>query len=395
MTTVPFTPPNPEADLLLTCARVQLHTTQRQHLHDLLSRPLDWNRILSLAARHGLLPLLALHLQALAADAIPVIVLEQLRAHQHAVALRNLGLSGELVRVLRLFDEQHIAALPFKGPTLAQFAYGNPALREFGDLDLLLRPSDVPRARSLLVDQGYRSSYALTPAQEQAYFAYQGQIPLEKPERAIVELHAALAPRMFPFDLGLAHLWPRHGVVTLLGQPVVAPAAEDLLLILCMHGAKHLWKNLGWICDVAELLRVHPSLDWEQVRHEARRLRSERMLRLGVHLAERVLHAPLPPEVSHEARRDAAVRTLAERVLRHLLDDREWTPGGLESAAFHLRLREQPRDGLRFCASLLLTPTLADWKALSLPSPLAFLYYGVRPLRLLGKYLRLTNSADT
>ena len=41
------------------------------------------------------------------------------------------------------------------------------------------------------------------------------------------------------------------------------------------------------------------------------------------------------------------------------------------------------------------TPTLADWQAVSLPPPLAFLYHGVRPVRLLGKYLRLTGSTDT
>ena len=83
-----------------------------------------------------------------------------------------------------------------------------------------------------------------------------GQIPLEKSECAIVELHATLSPRAFPFALELTRMWPRRCVVTLMGQPLAAPGAEDLLLILCMHGAKHLWKNLGWICDVAELLRA-------------------------------------------------------------------------------------------------------------------------------------------
>ena len=298
MTTVPLTPPNPEVDFLLTCARVDLLEANVQHLRQLLMRPLDWNRLVALAARHGLLPLLGRHLQTLPADAIPAAVLESLRTHQHAVALRNLGFGGELVRVLRLFAEHAIPVLPFKGPTLAQFAYGSTALREFGDLDLLLRPRDVPRAKSLLVDQGYRPQYALTPAQETAYLRSIGQIALEKPERAIVELHATLSPRAFPFDLDLPRLWPRRCVVTLMGQPLVAPGAEDLLLILCMHGAKHLWKNLGWICDVAELIRARPALDWQQVRHEARRLRSERLLHLGVQLAERVLQAPLPPDVS-------------------------------------------------------------------------------------------------
>jgi hypothetical protein len=388
MTTVHFTPPTTETDLLLTCARVALDEAQAHHLRALLELPLDWERVAALAARHGLLPLLGLHLDALAPEAAPPAVRERLRSHRQAVALHNLGLTGELVRLLRLFDERGI-------PALAQFAYGSVALREFGDLDLLLRPRDVERARSLLAGEGYRPQYALTPAQEAAYLHCLGQSPLEKPDRAVVELHASLVPRAFAFDLDLARMWPRRRVVALTGQPVAAPGAEDLLLILCMHGAKHLWKNLGWVCDVAELLRARPELDWDQVRREARRLRGERLLRLGVRLAEGVLRTPLPPDVAHEARRDAAVRALAARVVPHLFDQVEWVPGGLQSVAFHLRLRERPGDAVRFCLSLLVTPTLADWKAASLPRPLAFLYYGVRPVRLLGKYLRLTGSTGT
>jgi hypothetical protein len=395
MATAHFTPPNPETGLLLTCARVELPEANSRHLRALLELPLDWDRVVGLAARHGLLPLLALHLLALAPGAVPPAVRERLRSHRQAVALHNLGLAGELVRLLRLLDERGVPALPFKGPALAQFAYGNVGLREFGDLDVLLRPGDVPRARSLLAAEGYRPQYALTPAQEAAYLRYLGQLPLEKPPRTVVELHASLAPRAFAFDLDLARMWPRRGVVALSGQPVAAPGAEDLLLILCMHGAKHLWKNLGWICDVAELLRVRPHVDWDAVRREARRLGCGCLLRLGAYLAEGVLDAPLPPDVSWEAGGDAAVRALARRVVPHLFGDVEWTPGGLESVAFHLRLRERPRDAVRYCLSLLVTPTLADWQAVSLPPPLAFLYHGVRPVRLLGKYLRLTGSTDT
>ncbi len=395
MTLVPLTPANPEIDFLLTCARVDLPETHARHLRQLVAQPLDWRRLVALAARHGLLPLVARHVQSLPHDTIPATVVEDLRGHQHAVALRNLGLSGELVRVVRLLSEHGIPVLPFKGPTLAQLAYRNAALREFGDLDLLLRPRDVPRAKRLLLEQGYRPQYALTPTQEAAYLRSIGQIPLEKAERAVVELHARLAPRAFPFDLDLSRMWPRRCTVALLGQSLPAPGVEDLLLILCMHGAKHLWKNLGWICDVAELLRVHHALNWQQVQREARRLRGERLLRLGVHLAERVLGAPLPRDISCAVQRDDAVRLLTDQVLRRLLDDEEWTPSGAESAAFHLRLREHWRDALRYSVSLLSTPTLADWKAVSLPSPLAFLYYGVRPVRLLSKYLRLRPSAPS
>src|SRR5256885_207947 len=91
--------------------------------------------------------------------------------------------------------------------------------------------------RLLALAGGYGPQYDLTPAQETAYLRHLGQISLEAPGRAVVELHATLAPRAFPFDLDLARMWPRRRSLTLSGQPVAAPSAEDVLLILCMHGA--------------------------------------------------------------------------------------------------------------------------------------------------------------
>jgi hypothetical protein len=44
---------------------------------------------------------------------------------------------------------------------------------------------------------------------------------------------------------------------------------ENLLLVRCAHGSKHLWERLGWICDVAELIRVRKEKsDWEKVNKE-------------------------------------------------------------------------------------------------------------------------------
>src|SRR5207244_11975507 len=59
------------------------------------------------------------------------------------------------------------------------------------------------------------------------------------------------------------------------GTLVRTLSAEHLLLVLCAHGAKHCWERLGWICDVAELLRGTPALDLSGMLAQARSLRSE------------------------------------------------------------------------------------------------------------------------
>ena len=70
---------------------------------------------------------------------------------------------------------------------------------------------------------------------------------------------------------------------------MLALAPEDSLLILCVHANKHQWSRLGWICDIAEMLRSHPDLNWPVVMEQARMLRSERMLLLGLLLARESL----------------------------------------------------------------------------------------------------------
>jgi len=54
-------------------------------------------------------------------------------------------------------------------------------------------------------------------------------------------------------------IWRRQGTLSVLGTNVRWPAAEDLLLILCLHASTHRWGELKWIVDIAELLRTQSS----------------------------------------------------------------------------------------------------------------------------------------
>ncbi len=380
----------PEWQLLLELARVALEPARAERVRALLRQTLDWSWLQRMAASQGTKALLWWHLGRIAPEAVPAPIRDELRQWFHDNTGRNLLLTGELLRLLNLFAAQGVRVIPFKGPTLAAYAYGNLALRQFVDLDLLLTPADLPRAGELLRQQGYRSGLTLAPAEEDAYLASIGQMPFVKNGRScMVELHAQIAPRDFHFPLGLKRLGPRLRPLSLNGKEVSALAGEDLLLILCAHGAKHLWMSLGWICDVAELLRVHPAMNWPAVFEEARFLRCERILLLGLLLAHDLLEAPVPQELAARARAAPTVRTLMAQVCRQMFRERDSGTGGLQNAFFQLRVRERLRDGFRYTLSLALTPTVADWTALHVPASLSFVHYLYRPVRLAGKYGRL------
>jgi hypothetical protein len=388
-------PVRPEVQLLLSCARVCLEPDRAQQVQALLRQDLDWAYLVRAAQAHGTAPLLYWHLSRMAPDAIPAPTRDDLRQWFHANARHNLLLTGELLRLLRLFVAHGVRAVPFKGPTLAACAYGNLALRQFNDLDLLVAPSDLPRARELLAAEDYRSGLPLAPAQEDAYLASIGQMPFVREDRAcMVELHAQIAPRDFHFPLGVERLGPRLRPVALNGQEVLALAAEDLLLVLCAHGAKHHWMCLGWICDVAELLRVHPAMNWPAVVAEARSLRCERILLLGLLLAHDLLQAPVPDDLVGRARSAGPVPALAVQVAGQTFDESDGRLRGLHNALFQFWVRERVRDGLRYTLSLAFTPTVADWTSLRMPASCSLFYYLLRPLRLAGKYGRLVFRRD-
>jgi hypothetical protein len=194
----------PEWQILLELARVALDPARAERVCTLLGPTLDWAWLQRTAGAQGTTALLWWHLGRIAPEAAPAPIRDGLGQWFHEHTRRNLLRTGELLRLLNLFAAQGVRFVPFKGPTLAAYAYGNLALRQFVDLDLLLTPADLPRARELLTQQGYRCELALAPAEQDAYLASIGQMPFVKADRTfMVELHAWIAPRDFYFPLGL------------------------------------------------------------------------------------------------------------------------------------------------------------------------------------------------
>ncbi|HEX7252200.1 MAG TPA: nucleotidyltransferase family protein, partial [Thermoanaerobaculia bacterium] len=345
--------------------------------------------LIRMASPHGMLPLLYWNLNNTCPAQVPKEFLDQLRKHFHANARHNLVLTAELLKLLRVFESHEIPVVPFKGPVLAASVYGNLALREFGDLDILVRRRDAMRAKDLLLSFGYRDPRSLSEAQETALRQSGCQYCLVRGDgRVGIDLHWRFTTASFPFPLGLEDLQDRLVPVDLAGTTVLSLAPDDLLLVLCMHGSKHLWTRLEWICGVAELVRATPKMKWEQVIEKARKVGGKRMFCIGLLLARDLLRAPLSDEVCANIESDSAARLIAGRVRKRLF--REGGPGGMELWGFRCRVRERWRDRWPFLMSLagtLITPNTEDQAFLQLPASLSFLHYLSRPIRLVGSHV--------
>ncbi len=382
----------PKEELLLCCARCHMTPEQGERMRALVEAKPNWGFLVSMAHRHGLTPLFYWHLQSICADSVPQNTLKHLRDHFHANARRNLFLTAELIKVLNIFEDHEVPAIPFKGAVLANSLYGNLAFREFNDLDVLVHREDVLRVKDLLLSVGYRPEIDLTRVQESAYMRTECEYNFRLDDgRVRVEIHWEFAPRYFSFTFDHGPLWKNVARTTLGGIQIRTLSPEDLLLVLCVHGGQHLWGSIGWVCDVSELIRVHRAMDWNRVMDQAKRAGMKRMLHLGLYLAIDLLQADIPQVMLDRVRSDQSVHKLARQVREKLFFEgnlRNETIEGWRLKSIDLKMRERLRDRIKYCYRLLVTLNIGDWSVISLPPVLFPLYYAIRPIRLTAKLVR-------
>jgi hypothetical protein len=376
----------PENELLIQVARPALDVAQRECVRLLLRGDLDWGYLKAMAHRHSLIPLLYYHVNVVCPEAVPAQVLSQLRHRNNENTRQSLLLTGELIKLMDLLEAHSIQAIPFKGPTLALSAYGDVALRQFGDLDVLVHKQDVVKVKELLAGEGFKPRPELTRTQEAAMLRFDCAYNFGNDKNVLFDVHWNFAAPYFSFEFDVERLWERLEPITINGRQLPGLSPEDLLLALCLHGSTHFWERLGWIGDVAGLIDRRRDIDWELVLNDATRQGSRRILSLGLTLASELLEAPLPPEVLRTVQKDTVVSTLAEQVQQRLFAQDLPMSGILDGALLQLRMRERKRDRLRSSLRLAATPRVYDWMFLPLPDRLFFLYYLLRPLRLAGKY---------
>lgn len=374
-----------ENELLLCCARTNASPELVTTIRELSAADVDWNYLLLLARRHSINPLLYRQLERHASELVPSAVLAQLKLQHQQNCARNTILTNEVCKLIDLFNQHDIETIPYKGPALAVFAYNDLALRRFVDLDIIIRKQDVPRARDLLLRDGYSLTKPLTPEQQHLLLRTQHNLQFARDNRRILlELHWEVAPYLFASSVQENELWQNLTTMILNGREVKTLRAEDLLFSLCVHGSRHLWERLAWICDVAEIVARH-DLNWDALQQRATEADSERMFLLGLYLAQKLLQTKLPPEVEQRCAADERLEPLAARIIEHLFNGPTHVPAtSREIFKYNLGVRTSVSARARYLVHML-RPTDADVDARSLPGRFTFVYYLTRPFRLIFK----------
>ena len=382
----PTAPVVPEWNLLLAASSPDVRR-DLDGIRPLLDSRLDWDTVLLLADHHGTSSLLYHNLEPLA-NVVPSAVFASLRQRYERNIHKSLFLARELIRILECLDSLRIDVVPYKGVVLSETYYGDMAMRQSGDMDLFVREQDVARIKSAVRELGYTPRLPIPENAEAAYLASGYECTFDSPAgKNLLELQWALQPRFYAVDFDMDGLFERAVNATIAGRGMKTPSSEDLLLVLSVHAAKHVWGRLIWLWDIAQVLK-RDSLNWDWIKVQAHHLGIERVLHITVLLANRFLATPIPVPIRDAAATDKIAHAFTEKIAISIAEGVCYEEHKIEYFRLMMRLRERQLDRLRFLTRLTFTPGPGEWDTIQLPKPLFPLYHLVRLARLGARWMK-------
>jgi Uncharacterised nucleotidyltransferase len=201
----------------------------------------------------------------------------------------------------------------------------------------------------------------------------------------VLELQWALQPRFCAVDFDMEELFARAVNVTIAARSMKIPSPEDLLLVLSVHAAKHVWGRLIWLCDIAQILKRN-KLNWDWVQSRARDLGMERILHITLLLTERFLQTAIPAPIESIVRSDRAAHVFVDEIAAAVIRGASYEQQQTLYFRLMMRLRERRLDQARFLTRLAFTPGPGEREAIRLPKILFPLYRAVRLARLAARF---------
>lgn len=327
--------------------------------------------------------------------------MNRLQSQRHIQALAEMAAA---------FQQAKIPMLSFKGPLLSQELYGNPAVRNSCDLDILVDEGKLPEACRCLETMGFKaqpSPWEKTPKRRALRQRRDQEMHrVFRRDGVTVELHWRLCYR---FALSFESLWASRRSFRLLGQEVYTLSSAENLCYLITHGAGHGYRQLRW------LLEIHSLLEKEQVSlsdlYTQMKERGVAMLLLEtLLLLYRLPGIPMPEKLDIPAGgitfQAAGENTLVEYPRKAAGD--MGRAERLVKAVYPLLSRNNPEEGLDGRIYKRLLPTLgnrppfllsffepytSELEWIDLPDRWFFLYYFLRPVHFLrGQWKKIRHN---
>jgi hypothetical protein len=381
----PSIPFNDDMKFLIYCCQTSLHEEEKAYIKNyLLSLSnLKMTTLLEKANQHAIIPLVYKTLSSI--ENTPTSFLSTLKKYYMHTVQKNMMMSTELIRIMKLLDENDIEALAFKGPTLAQLAYGDITLRQYGDLDILIQKDDRAKMAQVMQKQGYISNLYI----DNTVLNTLNVLPFHINTSMILsEIHWELLSKNYAIHWAESKLWAEINYVTIDNYQLPTLNFEQQFLYLCVHSSKHLFERISWICDIDRTVRSNEDIPWDSILENAKNLGILRMVYLSLSLCQKLFNLPFPSFIHEKIDKDSQTNILHQEIISLQFNSKEQQITGFKKLVFLYNIRERPKDKFLFLWHASFATKHDDFIFIKLPTYLTFLYPLIRPLRLLVKYLK-------
>lgn len=299
---------------------------------------------------------------------------------------KNLMFFAEMLRLLKIFEENMITLIPYKGPLMAFLAYGDLSLREFSDLDMLIHKEDFPAVKKILLNDDYKPLLNLDYSKEVEYLKSQREYKFKNIKNGLIleiQWNTVGSSFTFPNEFSYPLDQENFKLISIYNRNIKIFSSEDLILILSLHVAEHLWERLSWICDIVEFIKRTENINWDQIIKKADFLGIERILYLNLALSQTIFNLELPDKVQIKIKNDTEIKDLEKRILKIIFAPETFK--FMDKVILRFKIREYCINGFKDILKILIIPHSDEWVAFEKNYPISLLYILIRPKQIIKR----------
>ena len=258
-----------ELQILIEAIKLTLLNAPPDIFKELVNLPtVDWDKIHKLQEYHRIRPLFYEACRLVAFQNDTVTRYKNLARRQ---ILNNIASGGELGRLLTCYSENNIQCIPYKGVLFIDKLYGNRMLRESGDIDILVKPSEALKALKLLIEDGYvfdSTFYEITETHDELLIELIERSQLQELSlskelasgiRVNIDFHWAIGETFHLYNLEVDELLEESRIETFQRKQLLIPNTKTIFkMLLNHHGGRGCWLTLKHFTDLIAFRNQYP-----------------------------------------------------------------------------------------------------------------------------------------
>lgn len=290
--------------LILSSIKINPSQAELEQLNDMIPLVKDWNYLTKKAIEHQAGPLLYKKLHLLTNQKIiPLTAQNDLKQSWLKTLSRSMVLIEHFKVISEAFKAEGIPLIAMKGILLSDWLYHEIGLRQFSDLDLLVKEEDGPKCLDILKAIGYMSNeFDLTEFVKKNTDIVH-YIPMVK-NGVSVEIHIKIHSKSELYKVDVADLWKNSKPVVIHGLETLKFDIIYLLLHLCLHLDKHFCigkTQFTGFYDITNLLMEHATeIDWNLLNQTCIKYKASGHVYPYILLCAKYMNAPIPDSVNKE-----------------------------------------------------------------------------------------------